>query len=51
MSDVEQTPETYCNFGEHVSYGAMNLHKAKMIREIAVQLKRIADMMEDELNK
>ncbi len=51
MSDIEETPETYWNFGEHVSYGKMDLHKANMLREIAVQLKRIADMMENEVIK
>lgn len=46
MNDLEETPETYWCFGEHVSYGKMDLHKAKMLREIAIQLKRIADMFE-----
>ena len=49
MSDIEKTPETYWSFGEHVPYGALQLHEVKMIREIAVQLKRIADMIEKEI--
>ncbi len=46
MSDIEQTPETYWNGGSHVHYNKMKLHKAQMVREIAVQLKRIADVFE-----
>lgn len=46
MSDLEETPETYWSFGETNYYGKMDIHKAKMLREIAVQLKRIADMFE-----
>lgn len=48
MGDLEETPETYWShsYAETVGYGSMEIHKAKMLREIAVQLKRIADMFE-----